>query len=193
MPITRRGAPSSPAPERMRQTNQFTDLALSPDGRKVAFVARGEVFAASAKDGGDAARVTATPAIESQPVWAPDSRRLAYVAARDGAQQLRLYDFASSTETPLTSGAATDLVAGVLARRAGRSRSSATARSCACWTSRSKQDRVVATGTFADTLDTPRPVWSPDGKWIAVFAIGAKALHERRAGARRAATARRVR
>jgi len=173
VPITRRGVASSPAPERTRQTNQFSDLALSPDGKKVVFVARGDVFAASAKDGGDAARVTATQDIESDPVWAPDSRRIAYVAAREGTQQLRLYDFASSTETPLTSVAATDL--GPVFSPDGRS--------IAFYRNRkelrvldlaSKQDRVIATGTFADTLDRPRPVWSPDGKWIAVFTIGAK-------------------
>ena len=61
VPITRRGAPAAPAPERLRQTSSFSDLALSPDGRKVAFVARGDVFAASAKDAGDATRVTDTP------------------------------------------------------------------------------------------------------------------------------------
>ena len=124
----------------------------------------------------------ATPDLESQPVWAPDSRRLAYVAAR-GARP------AASSATiscrpprrALTSGTATDLspvfspdgksIAFLRDRKELRVLDLA-----------SKQDRVVATGTFADTVDTPRPVWSPDGKWIAVFAIGAKALHERRAG-----------
>ncbi len=82
--ITLRGAPAGPAVERVRQTDQLQDLALSPDGKKVAFVARGEVFAASAADGGDAVRVTTTSAPESQPVWSPDSRRLAYVSERNG-------------------------------------------------------------------------------------------------------------
>src|SRR5260221_9272630 len=71
VPIVRRGAATTAAPERVRQTNQFSDLALSPDGKKVAFVARGDVFAASAKDAGDATRVTATSDLESQPSWAP--------------------------------------------------------------------------------------------------------------------------
>ena len=60
VPITRCGAPAGPAVEHLRLTNQFQDLALSPDGKKIAFVAHGEIFAASAKDGGDAARVTTT-------------------------------------------------------------------------------------------------------------------------------------
>ena len=37
---------------------RFQELALSPDGKKVAFTVHGEIFSASAKDGGDAARVT---------------------------------------------------------------------------------------------------------------------------------------
>ena len=37
---------------------RLRELQLSPDGKKVAFVVRGEVFAASATDGGDAARVS---------------------------------------------------------------------------------------------------------------------------------------
>src|ERR1051326_2082740 len=81
--IARRGAPAGPAVERVRQADQLRDLALSPDGKKVAFIAHGEVFAASATEGGDATRVTTTTAPESQPVWAPDSRRLAYVSHRN--------------------------------------------------------------------------------------------------------------
>ena len=64
VPITRTGAPAGQATEHLRLTSQFQELALSPDGKKVAFVARGEIFAASAKDGGDAVRVTTTPAAE---------------------------------------------------------------------------------------------------------------------------------
>lgn len=102
IPITRRGASAGPAVERMSVGGQLSELALSPDGKKVAVVARGEVFAASAKDGGDAARVTRTHAAESQIVWAPDSRRLAYVSDREGAFNVYLYDFGANTETALT-------------------------------------------------------------------------------------------
>src|SRR6185437_7871323 len=84
VPITRVGAPAGPAVDHLRLTSRFQDLALSPDGKKVAFSARGEIFAASAKDGSDAARVTMTPAAESQAAWSPDSRRLVYSSERDG-------------------------------------------------------------------------------------------------------------
>src|SRR5262245_20196072 len=171
--ITRKGLASSPAPERTRQTNQFSELALSPDGKKVVFVARGDVFAASAKDGGDAARVTSTPEIESQPAWAPDSRRLAYVSERQGGQQVYLYDFASSAETPVTTGMVMDMSPVF----------SPDGKSLAFLRNRnelhvvdlgSHQDRVIATGTFARPIGRPRPAWSPDGKWIAMLTIGTK-------------------
>src|SRR5687767_1420680 len=41
--IVRRGSAAAPAAERVRLTDQFQELALAPDGKKLAFVARGEV------------------------------------------------------------------------------------------------------------------------------------------------------
>src|SRR5699024_5195968 len=93
--ITLRGAPAAPMSTHGTVTGGFQELALSPDGRKVAFAVHGELFAASARDGGDAMRVTSTAAAEGQLAWAPDSRRLAYASDRDGEYELFLYDFAA--------------------------------------------------------------------------------------------------
>lgn len=71
LPLTRRGAPSSPAIEHLSLTSGFQDLALAPDGRKVAFAARGEIWAAPAREGGDAVRVSRSHARESQVTWSP--------------------------------------------------------------------------------------------------------------------------
>ena len=132
VPITRRGVASSPVPERTRQTNQFSDLALSPDGKKVVFVARRRVRGVG-EDGGDAARVTSTPDIESDPVWArqPADR----VSRRARHAQLRL---SISLRLPRRrSRRSPQPTSGRCSRPTGsRSRSSATARSCGCWTSR---------------------------------------------------------
>ena len=173
--ITRRGASSHAATERVRQTDQFEDLALAPDGKKLAFVARGEVFAASATEGGDAARVTDTPAPESQPVWSPDSRRLAYVSARNGAGQLFLYDFASNAETQLTSAAEGDATprfspdGKLLAFERG-------GRELRVLDLATRRERVVAAGGLQrPPLNSDRPyVWSPDGGWIAFMPVGQK-------------------
>jgi len=171
--ITRRGAPSMPVPERLQLTSQFSDLALSPDGRKVAFVARGEVFAASARDGGVATRVTNTLALESGPVWSPDSRALVYGSARAGGEQLYLYDFLSETETPLTTGTATDV--SPTFSPDGRSLAFLRdQRELRVIDLESKAERLLSSGTFGAARDRPAIVWSPDGQWIGLFVIGSK-------------------
>ena len=68
------GVAAAPGVEHRRLTDRFTELALSPDGKKIAFVVRGEIFAASAKEAGDAARITNTAGAESNIAWMPDSR-----------------------------------------------------------------------------------------------------------------------
>ena len=102
--ITLRGAASTPMTDRVALAGQIRDLALSPDGKKVAVIARGEVFAASASDGGDAVRVTNTPAAESFVTWSTDSRKLIYASERNGSSELYQYDFTTETETPITQG-----------------------------------------------------------------------------------------
>ena len=169
--IARRGALRGPIVEHLELTTGLRDLALSPDGKKVAFVVRGDVFAASAKDGGDAARVTDTTAAESGVVWAPDSRRVAYVSDRDGVPHLFLYDFASGAETQLTRGAATDeaprfspdgkTLAFVRNQRELRALDLA-----------AQTERRLAEGRFGDALGAEPPAWSPDGRWLAIIAIG---------------------
>jgi len=170
--ITRRGASAGPAVERQRLNDQISELQLSPDGKKVAFVVRGEVFAASASDGGDAARVSNSAAEEYQIAWAPDSRRLVYVSDRDGVPHLFAYDFTSNSETQLTRDAADDTTP----RFSPDGKSLAFirgAKELRVMDVAAKTDRVVKTAIFErPPLGSARPfVWSPDGKWIAYIPI----------------------
>jgi len=96
------GAPTQTGVEHLTLTSRFGELALAPDGKKVAFTARGQIFAASAKDGGDGIRLTKTTANERNVVWAPDSRRIAYVSDRDGAEAIFVHDLATNVETRVT-------------------------------------------------------------------------------------------
>jgi Tol biopolymer transport system component len=165
--IRRLGSPASTTIEHQRLTTQIRELALSPDGKKILFTVRGEIFAASAKDGGDAARVTTTGGNEAQVVWAPDSTRAVYVSDRDGLSQLFLYDFGSQTETRLTTGTVADYAptfspdGKMLAFLRDR-------RELRVIDLDSKAERVLASGTFGGTLDAGRPIaFSPDNQWIA--------------------------
>lgn len=172
--ILRRGAPSGRAVERMRLTNQFQGMRVAPDGRKLAFTARGEVFAASVKDGGDAARVTRTPGVEAAIAWAPDSRRLVYSAARGERRSLHLHDFADGAERALTDGAADDY-SPVFSPDGKEVAFLRNARELRVLTLATGAQRVVASGDLPVAFDVERAVtWSPDGRWLAFLASGPK-------------------
>ena len=177
VPITRKGAPSGPSVEHLRLTDQIQEVALSPDGKKIAFAVRGEVFAASAKDGGDAARVTNSPTNESQITWAPDSRRLAYVSGRDGSAHVYLYDFGLNAETQLTRDAKAD-AAPAFSPDGKLLAFQRDARELRVIDIDSKQERALATGVFErPPISSTHPfVWSPDNKWIAFTTAGTKSF-----------------
>ncbi len=173
VPIVRRGTPAGPATERLVLNDGIQELALSPDGKKVAFIVRGEVFSAASRDGGDVPRVTTTPEVESQVTWAPDSRRLAYVSLRDGASSIYLYDFGTRAETRLTRSAAGDHSP----RFSPDGRSLAFVRGgteLRVMELASRRERALATAALERApLTSDRSIaWSPDGEWIAYSATG---------------------
>ncbi len=94
-----------------RYPRDFSEFELSPDGKKIAFVARGEVFVDFAdketdkeRRQGPAFRVTNTDARESDVRWSPDSRKLVYVSDRHGDSEIYQYDVVTRAEQRLTNG-----------------------------------------------------------------------------------------
>lgn len=59
-----------------------TEMRLSPNGKEIAFVFRGEIFVTSV-DGGITKRITNTPWQERSVGWSPDGRTLVYAAEKD--------------------------------------------------------------------------------------------------------------
>ena len=175
--ITRRGAPSTPEVNHLNLTTGFRDLVLSPDGRKAAFSAHGDVFAAASREGGQAARITQTPGNENEIAWSPDSRKLAYVSDRDGRYQIYLHDFASGSEARISDGTGSD-TAPVFSPDGKLLAFARDGRELRVFDLAAKQSRMLAKGYF------PRPpfgsnrfyAWSPDSRWIAYFNAGDRAF-----------------
>lgn len=64
-------------------SGNVTEFAMSPSGKEMAFIARGEVFVTSV-EGNMTKRVTNTPQQERMVEWSPDGKRLVYAAERNG-------------------------------------------------------------------------------------------------------------
>lgn len=62
----------------------MTEMAVSPNGKEIAFVVRGEIFVTSA-DGKVTRRITDTPGQERSVSFSPDGRTLLYAAERGGS------------------------------------------------------------------------------------------------------------
>jgi tricorn protease len=100
--IERRGLSNLTPPTHLTVGSRFSALSVSPDEKKIAFVGRGRVFAASA-EGGDAQAVPSEAAAAADlPVWAHDNRTIAYVIDRGDEQALATYAFPDGPERVLT-------------------------------------------------------------------------------------------
>ncbi len=167
VPIVLRGTAASPLSDRINLSTQIREFALSPDGKKVAVVARGEIFAASAKDGGEAIRITKTAAPESFAAWSTDSRKLAYVSEREGKMLVYLYDFASETETPITKIG--DDVSPVFSPDGKYLAFIRNSRQMFVYDLNTKQEREVGKLVIDKSpfVGKRNFVWSPDSRWLA--------------------------
>jgi Tol biopolymer transport system component/C-terminal processing protease CtpA/Prc len=64
-------------------SGNVTQFAMSPDGKEMAFVARGEIFVTSV-DNNMTKRITNTPQQERSVQWSADGKKLVYAAERNG-------------------------------------------------------------------------------------------------------------
>ena len=73
------------------------DVRISPDGKQIAFSYKGDIYTVSTQ-GGSARRITAGDSYESNPVWSPDGKRIAYASTKHGGKDV--YISASDGSNP---------------------------------------------------------------------------------------------
>ncbi len=176
--ITLRGTPAGTVIEHQRLTSGFSDVTVSPDNKKIAFSVRGEIFVAGAKDGGDATRINMTDGSDELPIWAASSNVIYYLSDRNGSSQIFKYDFITNKEVQVTNSKEND--SNPLLSPDGKMMS---------FVREGNQLKLLELSTGKETLITKANIgsagaaatgsvaWSPDNKWLAFGAVGAKSLY----------------
>ncbi len=83
-----------PRPEDPVRLRSVMSPQLSPDGRRLVFMAAGDLWQQMLPDG-QAERILEQGALERDPSFSADGRQLAFAQNDSGQRQVRTYDFAS--------------------------------------------------------------------------------------------------
>lgn len=171
--ITLRGAGAARVTERQTLSQGFV-ASLSGDARKVALVGRGELWAADAREGGDAVRLTRTDALEKQARWLRGDREVVYVAWNaDGGRVMRHDITAGTTRTLTQAGDAALPTPSRDGRLVAYLRDGSAVH---VMNADGSNDRRIASGVFSrPPFDGARVLaWSPDNQWVAYLSRGAQ-------------------
>lgn len=75
--------------------------ALSPDGKDIAFTYKGDIYTVPSS-GGRATQVTTNPAYDTEPIWSPDGKQIAFASDRMGSMDVFVVSKDGGTPRRLT-------------------------------------------------------------------------------------------
>lgn len=164
-------------------SNGATSATVSPDGKQVAFIVRGEVFVTS-DDYNTTKQITHTPAREAGLTFSPDNRTLAYASERNGNWELYMAKIARKEEANFPNATAIEEEVLLPSDKTERTypQFSPDGKELAFIEDRNrlmvlnletKKVRQVTDGsTWFSTGGGFDYSWSPDGKWFTLEFIG---------------------
>lgn len=91
-------------PRRVSADGNIEDYALSPQGRRAVFSARGDIFTVPAEKGPTRNLTKSSDAHDRLPAWSPDGRKIAFVSDQSGEEQVYVVDQAGGVPEQLTQG-----------------------------------------------------------------------------------------
>jgi tricorn protease len=147
-------------------TSNPSEYAVSPDGKKVALIVRGDLFVVPAT-GGTARRLTSRASRENHVAWMGDSATLLFATDVNGRKDIHRIDIGGNNERPLVSGVADQSHAvpspdgKMVAFHEGDQK-------IVVVPAEGGEPVTVIHGSFPDVTRSavPRFNWSPDSKWL---------------------------
>lgn len=87
------------------------DVRISPDGSTIAFTYKGDIYTVPVA-GGQARQLTTQSSYETEPVWSPDGKKIAFASDREGGSDIFIMDAAGGPATRLTFNSASEIPQG---------------------------------------------------------------------------------
>lgn len=149
---------------RATDTAEQTDVAIAPNGRRVLFSARGDIFSVPAEHGAVRDLTRTSDADEDHPAFSPDGRLIAYTTDSSGEQEIAVRPAEGGPERLLTHVKGAFFYRPVFSPDGGTLAIATGAHELVTLPVAGGTPKVIA---FDQRREIHDQSWSPDGHWLA--------------------------